>query len=296
MRSSCPPRGRAESMAQVLSLGSTCNNACVFCAQGERSVSPEREAEGLVLSRRVCVEPGDVVYVQGGEPTIADDLPAVIRDLDERGARRIVVQTNGRRLAYRSYARALREASRKLSLDVSLHGSTEPMHDYHTQTPGSFKQTALGVRHARAEGIEACVTTVITRSNYRHLVEIVQLARALGARAVHLARAERFGRAARAADRIVAPDELVRPHLVRALAEASRLGMGSLAGERASSAEVRELFAGLGEVEIAKAATVGSSREAPGADVATSDKNFVEASRLVRAKPPSVNRSIAWER
>ncbi|MDI1427885.1 radical SAM protein [Polyangium sorediatum] len=283
-------------MAAVLSLGSTCNNACVFCAQGERSASHEREAEGMDLAARLRVEPGDVVFVQGGEPTLTDDLPAVIRALDERGARRIVVQTNGRRLAYRAFARALREASSKLSLDVSLHGSTEPMHDYHTQTPGSFKQTALGVRHARAEGIEVGTTTVITRSNYRHLAEIVQLSRALGARAVHLARVSRFGRAARAADRIVAPEELVRPQLTRALAEASRLGMGWLAGERASHAEVRDLFAGLGEVEIPPAEGLGSSRTSPGAEVVASDKNFVDTSRLVRAKPPSVNRSIAWER
>ncbi|MRG94482.1 radical SAM protein [Polyangium spumosum] len=284
-------------MAFVLSLGTTCNNACVFCAQGERFVPVEHAVEGLGLAARVRVERGDVVYVQGGEPTIAADLPAVIRSLDERGARRIVVQTNGRRLAYRTYTRALREASDKLSLDVSLHGSTEVMHDYHTQTPGSFKQTASGVRHARAEGIEVSVTTVITRSNYRHLAEIVHLGMALGVRAVHFVKAERLGRAARAADRILAPEELVRPQLARAIAVASRFGMGWLAGEKASSAEVREGFAGLGEVEITRAAVPGSSRtNTPGDEVAASDRNFVEASRLVRAKPPIVNRSIAWER
>ncbi|MDI1448937.1 radical SAM protein [Polyangium sp. 6x1] len=283
-------------MAAVLSLGSTCNNACVFCAQGEPRASREREAEGMDLATRLRVEPGDVVFVQGGEPTLAEDLPALVRALDARGARRIVVQTNGRRLAYRAYARALREASSKLSLDVSLHGATEAMHDYHTQTPGSFKQTAIGVRHARAEGIEVATTTVITRSNYRHLVEIVQLSRALGARAAHFARASRFGRAARAADRILAPGELVRPQLTRALAEASRLGMGWLAGEKASHAEVRDLFAGLGDVEIAEPVVLGSSRTSPGDEALTSDKNFVETSRLVRAKPPIVNQSIAWER
>jgi hypothetical protein len=59
---------------------------------------------------------------------------------------------------------------------------------------------------------------------------------------------------------------------------------------------VRVFFAGLGEVEIAQAAVLGSSRTAPGDEVVASDRNFVETSRLVRAKPPSVNRSIAWER
>lgn len=88
----------------------------------------------------------------------------------------------------------------------------------------------------------------------------------------------------------------MRPQLGRALAEATRLGMGWLAGERASSAEVREGFAGLGEVEIEEAAVVGLSKTTPGDEVAASDRNFVDTSRLVRAKPPIVNRSIAWER
>lgn len=195
------------------------------------------------------VEAGEIVAFVGGEPTLREELLDAVRGADARGARKILLQTNGRRLAYRSYARALREASSRLVLDVSLHGSTEPMHDYHTDTPGSFRQTALGLRHARAEGIDAGVTTVITRSNYRHLVEIVQLVRGLGARAIHLAMAEHLGKAARAADRVLPPPELVRPYLVRAIAEAERLGLGWLAGDRASSAEVRERFAGIGEVE-----------------------------------------------
>jgi len=263
-------------MVQVLSLGTTCNNACIFCAQGERSAVRATEVPSLA-----SIEPGSVVFVQGGEPTIAEDLPGLVRAIDARGPRRIVVQTNGRRLAYRTYARALREASDKLSLDVSLHGSTEPMHDYHTQTPGSFKQTAVGLRNARAEGIEASVTTVITRSNYRHLVEIVELARGLGARAVKLVKAQRFGRAARASDRVIAPDELVRPHLGRALAAASRVGLGWVAGERASSAETSERFAGIGEVEVVPEAE-GSSRTRLGAGA----EDFVDAARLVRAPSP----------
>ena len=99
--------------------------------------------------------------------------------------------------------------------------------------------------------------------------------------------------------------ESAAPHLAkgavwkdspRALAEASRLGMGWLAGEKASHAEVRDLFAGLGDVEIAEPVVLGSSRTSPGDEALSSDKNFVETSRLVRAKPPIVNRSIAWER
>jgi len=232
---------------RAIALGTLCNNACIFCAQGElRANEPGPRPVTEEIAR---IEPGEIVAFQGGEPTLFDELVGWIHDADARGARRIIVQTNGRRLAYRAYARALHDASPRLWLDVSLHGATEPMHDYHTQTPGSFRQTVVGVRHARAEGIETGTTTVITRSNYRHLVEIVTLARGAGATAVHLAGAERHGSAARASDRVLPPHELVRPHLTRAVAEAERLGVAWLAGSKASSPEVRERFAGLGEIE-----------------------------------------------
>ncbi len=233
---------------RAIALGTLCNNACIFCAQGElraNEAGPRPVAEQIAR-----IAPGEIVAFQGGEPTLFEELVGWIREADARGAGRILVQTNGRRLAYRAYARALREASSRLSLDVSLHGATEPMHDYHTQTPGSFKQTVIGLRNARAEGIEVGVTTVITRSNYRHLAEIVLLARgAGGASAVHFAQAAPHGSAARARDRVLPPAELTRPYLGRALAEAERLGVAWLAGERASAPAVRERFAGTGEVE-----------------------------------------------
>ena len=61
------------------------------------------------------------------------------------------------------------------------------MHDWHTGTEGSFAQTVQGLRHARAERIPAGVTVVITRPSFRHLTEIVRVAHAAGAVAIHFA-------------------------------------------------------------------------------------------------------------
>jgi MoaA/NifB/PqqE/SkfB family radical SAM enzyme len=233
---------------RAITVGLACNNACVFCAQGER-----RMPVGDVEAALQAIVPGETVAFQGGEPTLRDELPAWIRAAEARGAAGVVVQTNGRRLAYRRYAHALREASARLSLDVSLHGSTAPMHEYLTGVPGSFAQTVQGIRNARAEGIPVGVTVVVTRSSFRHLAEIVRVAHALGAAAVHFAQAEPFGRAARDRARVVPAPEMVLPHLTRAVAEATRLGMG-VRVEGRSARLPGELFAGLGLVEPLDAA------------------------------------------
>lgn len=232
---------------KAISLGFACNNACVFCAQGElrATASARTDLDGIVE--------GDDVSIQGGEPTLADDLVDLIASLDRRGARRIVLQTNGRRLAYRSYTRALREASSRVSLDVSLHGSTEAMHDFHTRVDGSFKQTAQGIRNARSESIDVAITTVVTRSNFRHAIEIARLAHALGARAIRFAIAERFGSAARAADRVIPARELAASHVDAAEREAMRFGL-TIGGEA---------FAGIGAVEDVAIETRADRRALP---------------------------------
>jgi MoaA/NifB/PqqE/SkfB family radical SAM enzyme len=234
-------------MRRIL-VGFACNNACVFCAQGDLRRAPAPDDAGERIARALAaIEPGETVAFLGGEPTLHDALPAWIREADARGAARIVVQTNGRRLAYRAFAVALRGASpQKLSLDVSLQGSTAAMHEWHTGTEGSFAQTVQGLRNARALGIPAGVTVVVTRSNFRHLAEIVRVARAAGAVAVHFAPVEAHGRAARDAARLVPAAALVAPYRSRAAAEATRLGLGVQSGPGAVGAVV---FAGLGEVE-----------------------------------------------
>ena len=235
---------------RFVALGFSCNNACVFCAQGELRarvrVDPAAIEAAIDETR-----PGEVVALVGGEPTLHEALPRWIARAAELGAERVIVQTNGRRLAYRSYAAELAGSGQGLALDVSLHGSTEAMHDYHTSVDGSFKQTVRGLYHARAERIPVGVSVRHVHSNYRHLVEIVRVAQAAGARAVNLALAEPAGAASRASDRVVPAIELARPHVLAAVDEARRLGMGVLVGEQASDPSVASWFAGIGEQEPA---------------------------------------------
>jgi MoaA/NifB/PqqE/SkfB family radical SAM enzyme len=224
-------------------LGFACNNACVFCAQG--SLRDREEGPPDVAAQLASIVPGEAVAFMGGEPTIHDELPMWIKIAEERGAARVVVQTNGRRLAYRAFARALREACSNLALDVALQGHTAALHEYHTGTPGSFEQTVRGVRTARAERIPVGITTVVTRSNFRHLGELARLAHTAGAEAIHFAKAEPVGRAAIARDRVLPAREMVLPYLTRAASEAQRLGLEVVVGSRGSSS----IFAGIGEVE-----------------------------------------------
>ena len=239
-----------------------CNNGCFFCAQGRI-----RETEGLrdtgVLEGEVieAAREGVLVALVGGEPTLHPALARLARLARSGGAPDVLVQTNGRRLAYPSYAQALREAGVG-GVDVSLHGSTAPMHQFHTGAEGSFAQTVTGIGVARGAGMRVGVTVVVTRSNYRHLAEIARLAHARGADALHLALPELRGAALDAAARLMVPAAMLRPHVVEASRLAQRLGLGVRVFGRSSGPSVDERFAGPG---VAEAAPAPPPRPAPSA-------------------------------
>lgn len=226
-------------------LGFSCNNRCIVCAQGDlRASAPPASIEEA--SRTIdAAEPGDVLCFVGGEPTLVGELPDLLRRAADRPSVSALLQTNGRRLAYPAYADVLAQASRQLSLDVSLFGSSAAMHDYHASSPGSFAQTARGIQNARARGMPVGVSVVVTRSNFRHLVEVVRLVRALGADALRLARLEPLGSARASLLRISPNEELARPLLEAAAAEGRRLGVQVTVGEPGETGP-QGRFAGLG--------------------------------------------------
>ena len=229
-------------------VGFGCNNACVFCAQGElRTTSTDPGLDALAASL-AALPSGEPVAFVGGEPTLLPALSDLARRAREHGATRVLVQTNGRRLSESGLAGELLKAGVS-SLDVSLHGSSEPMHDWHTGVAGSFRQTITGLRRARAAGLPFATTTVVTRSNFRHLVEIVRVAHVLGARAVQLVAARLLGQAARNAARVIPAPQLAEREIARAFDVARSLELEVVAGHRVEPASAAAWFAGLGSVE-----------------------------------------------
>ncbi len=226
---------------RLIFLGFECNNHCVFCSQGSlgaASAAPPAKPGAAAAD-------GEEIAFVGGEPTLSARLFEVASEAKKAGAAWVLVQTNARRLCYPDYARGLRAAGVD-ALDISLHGSTPAMHDYHTEVPGSWVQTVAGMRQAEKIGLPFGVTTVVTRSNFRHLTEILRLAHSAGARAIHFDSAEPYGRAAAARDRVIPTPELVAEELVAASREASRLGLGLCVYGKASSPSARRFFAGIG--------------------------------------------------
>ena len=201
--------------------GYGCNNACRFCDQGdwrETRVEPSDDEVRALISQATeqASEGSGVVVFAGGEVTLRSELTDWVELAREQGARRVLIQTNGRMLAYPRTAKRLVAAGADV-FAVALHGHIAPLHDWLTQVPGSFDQALKGIENVRRAGANVLVNTVITRSNFRHLPEIVALLPRINASGIRFIWLRPEGHAEALAPSLAASPDMVARYLQRAL-------------------------------------------------------------------------------
>jgi len=108
-------------------------------AERLRSQTPED------VRRMMALDPdAREVMFTSGEPTLHPLLPEYMRMARDLGFPTIGLITNGRRLAYKPYARELLEAGLNHVL-VSIHGPNGKVHDMLTRSKGAFVQAVAGL-------------------------------------------------------------------------------------------------------------------------------------------------------
>ena len=161
-----------------------CNSKCLFCLDADtpRNVFlPEEEVKAEL--RRGRDELGaEKVILSGGEASLHPLFPEFIRYAkDELGYDRVQTVTNGVRYADRAFYKACMAAGLG-EITFSLHGHTEALHDWLTQTPGAFKKLMKAMVRARRDpqGPIVNVDVVINKQNVAVIDKIVELAASVG--------------------------------------------------------------------------------------------------------------------
>lgn len=102
----------------IIDVTHRCNMACANCYVPNREI-PDLDAAWMsgIFAR---LPKGTFVRLVGGEPTLRNDLPELIRDIRGHGHHPVLV-TNGLRLANRDYVRSLKEAGLRVAY-LSFNG------------------------------------------------------------------------------------------------------------------------------------------------------------------------------
>lgn len=171
-------RAAAPHKADV-ALTYACNNRCAHCYN-----EPERKGMAAVElrdRRRILRRLADIgvphIIFTGGEPTLCEDLPALVRYANRLG-QVTGLNTNGRRLSEAGYPDRLARAGLE-HVQVTL-ASHRP--DAHDRAVGAraFQETVAGIRNALAAGLHTITNTTLTRANHREAVETVEFIHGLG--------------------------------------------------------------------------------------------------------------------
>jgi pyruvate-formate lyase-activating enzyme len=208
-----------------LKVGFDCNNRCVFCVQGDKrewlSARPRAELEAILERRSGTAH---ALVLTGGEPTMRGDLVEIVAYARSLGYTDIQLQTNGRRLSYRSYVEALVEAG-VTEIAPSLHGSRADLHDRLTRAPRSFAQTVRGIRVCRDLGLRVVTNSVVVRDNLVDLSNLARLLVQLGVYQAQLAFVHPAGTALQLFDHVVPRFTEAMPWVEAALLTLERGGV-----------------------------------------------------------------------
>lgn len=113
---SCPyncgicPEHQQGSCCVLLEVSRRCNLSCRFCFAGEDAPEPTMEELKAAVDA-ITEKSKPLIQLSGGEPSLRDDLPELIRYIKERGGSYVQLNSNGLRLAEdEAYVKAISEA------------------------------------------------------------------------------------------------------------------------------------------------------------------------------------------
>ena len=168
-----------------------CNLACAHCRRLESNAAgvadlTTSQGEALIdqlaeLGRRQPQMP--VLVFSGGEPLCRRDLFSLMDKARQHGII-LALATNGTTIG-RAEAQRIRESG-IARVSVSLDGATAEVHDRMRQIPGAFDKALEGIRHLHDAGVPFQINVTLTKQNVHQLDVVYDLAKSLGAVAVHI--------------------------------------------------------------------------------------------------------------
>jgi tetraether lipid synthase len=204
---------RQRSCTVIIEVTQRCDLACAVCYADAPASRPDPSTDALVELFRRAAEagPGSNVQLSGGEPTLRDDLPAIVALGREMGFEFIQINTNGLRLGRDpAFVKALKQAG-LASVFLQFDGTDDTVYRSLRGRPlMEVKRAAVEACADQGIGV-VLVPTLVSGVNAQQIGAILHaaLAWAPAVRGVHFQPVSYFGRyptAPDAAARITLPE------------------------------------------------------------------------------------------
>jgi AdoMet-dependent heme synthase len=162
-----------------------CNLRCIHCRATATELSSPTDLPtqaALRIIDQIVAAANPILVLSGGEPLYRNDIFQLARYATDKGLR-VALATNGT-LVTKDVARMIVDAGvRRVS--ISLDGADATTHDSFRGIPGAFDAAVHGLRNLKALGMSVQINMTIARHNAHQLPQVLELARKLGADALH---------------------------------------------------------------------------------------------------------------
>ena len=162
-----------------------CNLRCIHCrASATELSSPDdlsTQAARDIIEQIIEVS-SPILVLSGGEPLFRSDIFQLARYGTDKGLR-VALATNGT-LVTKQVARKIVDSGVK-RVAISLDGSDALTHDTFRGIPGAFDAAITGFRNLKDLGMSVQINTTIARHNAHQLPQVLELAKSIGADALH---------------------------------------------------------------------------------------------------------------
>jgi radical SAM protein with 4Fe4S-binding SPASM domain len=207
-----------------LALTFRCQNDCVHCYAGGPHKTDELSTEQWkrVLDRLHEVGVFIVTFT-GGEPTLREDLPDLLKYAQNKGIVTGLV-TNGRRLKDKSYVEKLENSGLDF-VQVTLESHKAQVHDLMTTSKGSWKETVSGIRNVVPTHIYVTTNTTLSKYNASDFLKTMDFLKELGVAAFGCNSLIYSGKASAVSEEFALPEETLKEVLPEIRDKASQIGL-----------------------------------------------------------------------
>ncbi len=162
-----------------------CNLRCIHCRATATELSSPLDlptAKAREIIEQISAYASPILVLSGGEPLYRKDIFELAGYATERGLR-VALATNGT-LVDKAVAQKVMAAGIK-RVSISLDGADAETHDTFRGIPGAFDTALTGFRNLREAGMSVQINTTVARHNSHQLPAVLELAKSIGADALH---------------------------------------------------------------------------------------------------------------
>ncbi len=162
-----------------------CNLRCIHCRASATELSSPNDLTTETardIIDQIAAVSAPILVLSGGEPLFRKDIFDLARYGTEKGLR-VALATNGTLVTRHVAQKIVDSGVRRVA--ISLDGADALTHDTFRGIPGAFDAAITGFRNLKDLGMSVQINTTIARHNAHQLPQVLELAKSLGADALH---------------------------------------------------------------------------------------------------------------